>query len=128
MVKTQLPTAPGGRFAKDQFRIDLGAQTVTCPARVTGAITPARGGGGRARFGVACSVCPLRQACTSSLGGRVVAVHPTRPSWPPPGPASAIPPGWPTIGPPGPRSNASSPTCCAAATAAAAPAYGGWCA
>jgi len=76
MVKAQLPTAPGGRFAKDQFRIDLQAQTVTCPARVTVAIRPIRRGGGRARFGVACSVCPLRQACTSSLGGRVVAVHP----------------------------------------------------
>jgi Transposase DDE domain/Transposase domain (DUF772) len=76
MVKTQLPTAPGGRFAKDQFRIDLAAGTVTCPARVTVAIRPARRGGGHARFGVACSVCPLRQTCTSSLGGRVVAVHP----------------------------------------------------
>jgi hypothetical protein len=76
MVKTQVPTAPGGRFAKDQFRIDLQAQTATCPARVTVTIRPARRGGGRARFGVACSVCPLRQACTSSVGGRVVAVHP----------------------------------------------------
>jgi Transposase DDE domain/Transposase domain (DUF772) len=76
MVKTQVPTAPGGRFAKDQFRIDLAAGTVTCPARVTVAIRPARRGGGRARFGVACSVCPLRNACTSSIGGRVVAVHP----------------------------------------------------
>ena len=76
MVKTQLPTAPGGRFAKDQFRIDLAAGTVTCPARVTVAIRPARRGGGRARFGPACSVCPLRQACTSSVRGRVVAVHP----------------------------------------------------
>jgi Transposase DDE domain/Transposase domain (DUF772) len=75
MVKTQVPTAPGGRFAKDQFRIDLQAQTVTCPARVTVAIRPARRGGGRARFGVACSVCPLRQVCTSSVGGRVVAIH-----------------------------------------------------
>jgi hypothetical protein len=46
MVKTQVPTAPGGRFAKDQFRIDLQAQTVTCPARVTVAIRPARRGGG----------------------------------------------------------------------------------
>jgi hypothetical protein len=76
MVKTQLPTAPGGRFAKDQFRLDLAAGTMTCPARVTVAIRPARRGGGRARFGVACSVCPLRQACTSSRRGRVVAVHP----------------------------------------------------
>jgi hypothetical protein len=76
MVKTQLPTAPGGRFAKDQFRIDLQAGAVTCPARVTVAISPARRGGGRARFGVACSVCPLRNACTSSVRGRVVAIHP----------------------------------------------------
>ena len=76
MVKTALPTAPSGRFAKDQFRIDLPAGTVTCPARVTVAIRPARRGGGRARFGPACSVCPLRDACTSSARGRVVAIHP----------------------------------------------------
>ncbi len=76
MVKTQLPTAPGGRFAKDQFRVDLKAGTVTCPARVTVAITPTRRGGGRARFGRACSGCPLRDACTGSVAGRVVAVHP----------------------------------------------------
>jgi hypothetical protein len=76
MVKTQLPTAPGGRLAKDQFCLDLQAGTVTCPARVTVAIRPAPRGGGRARFGVACSVCPLRQTCTSSARGRVVAVHP----------------------------------------------------
>jgi len=76
MVKAQLLTAPGGRFAKDQFRIDLQAQTLTCPARVTMAIRPARRGGGRARFGAACSICPLRQACTTSARGRVVAIHP----------------------------------------------------
>jgi hypothetical protein len=76
MVKTQVPTAPGGRFAKDQFRLDLQAGTVTCPARVTVTIRSARRGGGRARFGRACSVCPLRDACTTSLRGRVVAIHP----------------------------------------------------
>ncbi len=76
MVKAQLPTAPGGRFAKDQFRLDLQAGTVTCPARVTVRIRPARRGGGWARFGPACSVCPLRQACTTSARGRVVAIHP----------------------------------------------------
>ena len=76
MVTTQLPAAPGGRFAKDQFRVDLQAQTVTCPARVTVAIRPARRGGGRAWFGAACSVCPLRDACTSSVRGRVVTIHP----------------------------------------------------
>jgi len=76
MVKTQPATASGGRFGKDQFRIDLAAGTVTCPARVTVAIAPSRGGGGRARFGRACSVCPLRQACTGAIAGRVVAIHP----------------------------------------------------
>jgi hypothetical protein len=76
MVKAQLPTAPGNRFAKDQFRIDLAAGTVTCPARVTTPILPTARGGGRARFGAACSVCPLRDACTSSVRGRVVAIHP----------------------------------------------------
>ncbi len=76
MVTTQLPTAPGGRFGKDQFRVDLEARTVTCPARVTVAITPAGRGGGRARFGAACSVCPLRDACTTSARGRVVTIHP----------------------------------------------------
>jgi Transposase DDE domain len=76
MGKAQHPTAPGGRFAKDQFRLDLQAGTVTCPARVTVPIRPARRGGGRARFGAACSVCPLRQACTTSVRGRVVAIHP----------------------------------------------------
>jgi Transposase DDE domain len=75
MVTTQAPVAPGGRYGKDRFRIDLQAGTVTCPARVTVAITPVRRGG-RARFGVACSVCPLRNACTSSVRGRVAAVHP----------------------------------------------------
>jgi Transposase DDE domain/Transposase domain (DUF772) len=76
MVKAQLPTAPGTRFAKDQFRIDLAAGTVTCPARVTTPILPASQGGGRAWFGAACSVCPLRDACTSSVRGRVVTIHP----------------------------------------------------
>ena len=30
--KTQQPTAPAGRFAKDRFEVDLGTDTVTCPA------------------------------------------------------------------------------------------------
>jgi hypothetical protein len=126
MIKTQVPTAPGGRFAKDQFRIDLKAQTVTCPARVTVAIRPARRGGGHARFGVACSVCPLRQACTAASAAGSSLSIPVRRSWLPPVPVSVIPPGWPTTGPPGPRSSTSWPICCAAATAADAPACGDW--
>jgi hypothetical protein len=80
MVKSQVPTAPGGRFAKDRLRLDLQAGTVTCPARVTVAITPARRGGGRARFGRACNLCPLREACTTSLRGGVVAPTLEKPS------------------------------------------------
>jgi hypothetical protein len=128
MVKTQLPAAPSGRLAKDQFRIDLAAGTVTCPARVTVAIRPTRRGGGRARFGVACSVCPLRQGCTSSVRGRVVAVHPREAALAA-ARARQRDPAWRADDrAPGPRSSASWRTCCAAVTAAGAPAYGGWCA
>jgi hypothetical protein len=126
MVKTQLPTAPGGRFAKDQFRIDLQAGTVTCPARVTTAVLPASRGGGRARFGPACNLCPLRSACTSSVRGRVVAIHLQEAELAAARAANATPPGWPTTGLPGPRSSASSPICCAAATAAGAPGCAAW--
>ncbi len=70
-----MPTAPGGRYAKTAFRIDLAAGTVTCPAKVTRPILPGSGGG-HARFGRACSVCPLREGCTSSPAGRTVSIHP----------------------------------------------------
>jgi hypothetical protein len=73
---------------------------VTCPARVTVAITPARRGGGRARFGRACSICPLRDACTGSVAGRVVAINPHVAPSPPPVLASASRPGGPTTGRP----------------------------
>ena len=126
MVKTQVPTAPGGRFAKDQFRVDLTAQTVTCPARVTVAIRPARvvaGGPGSASR--AASARCARPAPPAPAGAWSPSI-PMRPHWPPPAPASVLPRGWPTIGRPGPRWNASSPTCCAAATAADAPACAAW--
>jgi hypothetical protein len=73
-VKAPVPTAPGGRYAKTAFRIDLAHGTVTCPAKLTVPIIVA-GHGGRARFGRACSVCPLRDACTSSPAGRTVSIH-----------------------------------------------------
>src|SRR5215211_5382615 len=50
------------------------------------------------------------------------------PRYPRPAPASAIPHGGPTTERPGPRWSASSPTCCAAVTVAAAPGSAGWCA
>jgi Transposase DDE domain len=76
MTKVAAPTAPAGHFTKQQFRIDLDQGTITCPARLTVPIVPARGGGGVARFGRACAVCPLASACTSSPAGRTVTVHP----------------------------------------------------
>ena len=74
-VKVAMPTAPGGRYGKTAFRIDLAQATVTCPAKVTAPIIATRHGG-RARFGRACSVCPLRDACTTSPTGRTVSIHP----------------------------------------------------
>jgi transposase len=76
MTKVAAPTAPAGHFTKQQFRIDLDRGRVTCPARLTVAIIPARGGGGLARFGRACQVCPLASSCTSSPAGRTITIHP----------------------------------------------------
>ena len=58
-TKVQPPTAPGGRFTKERFTIDLDSGTVTCPNVVTVAIRPATTGGGTAVFGAACAACPL---------------------------------------------------------------------
>jgi len=76
MTKVAAPTAPQGHFPKDHFQIDLAAGTVTCPARLKVPIIPARHGGGVARFGRACAVCPLQASCTSSPAGRTVTIHP----------------------------------------------------
>ena len=75
MTRVAAPTAPAGHFPKDRFRVDLEAATVTCPARLTVPIIPARGGG-VARFGRACTVCPLQGSCTSSRAGRTITIHP----------------------------------------------------
>jgi hypothetical protein len=126
MVKTQVPTAPGDRFAKDQFRIDLAAGTVTCPARVTVAIRPARrGGAAPGSASRAASARCARGAPAASVAGSSPSI-PTRQSWPPPVPASVTPRGWPTIGPPGPRSSASWRTYSVAATVVGAPACAAW--
>jgi hypothetical protein len=74
LTKVQPPVAPGGRFAKDRFVIDLGAGTVTCPAHVTVTIRAAKAGGGTAAFGTACGGCPLAAACTTAKTGRTISV------------------------------------------------------
>jgi Transposase DDE domain/Transposase domain (DUF772) len=77
MTKVQPPVAPGGMFPKDQFDIDLQAQTVTCPNGVTVPIRPVRGDkklAGKAEFGLHCRTCPLAQACTTSKSGRRISI------------------------------------------------------
>ncbi|HEY6424205.1 MAG TPA: IS1182 family transposase [Pseudonocardiaceae bacterium] len=74
--KTQIPSAPGGRFGKDRFDIDLQAGTVGCPGGVTAPIRPASGGSGIAYFGPACAGCPLREQCTTAAVGRTISIGP----------------------------------------------------
>ena len=76
-TKVQAPNAPGGKFTKDQFSIDLGAATVTCPNQVTIAIRPIAGHdrhAGQADFGKACTGCLLRAQCTASKTGRHITI------------------------------------------------------
>lgn len=74
--KTQPPSAPGGRYAKDRFAIDLDAATVTCPNDVVVTIRLHRAGGGTASFAGACASCPLRADCTGSPNGRTISIGP----------------------------------------------------
>jgi Transposase DDE domain/Transposase domain (DUF772) len=72
--KTQPPVAPGGRYSKENFYIDLGAGTVTCPAGEEVPIRRNDSGDGIAYFDSACADCPLRSDCTSAAGGRTITV------------------------------------------------------
>ena len=76
-VVAKVPPARNGTggFSKDRFDIDLGAQTVTCPAAHTVPIALGRSGG-RASFAPHCGACPLRADCTSAGAGRSITVHP----------------------------------------------------
>ncbi len=74
MTKVQPPVAPGGRFAKDRFTIDLGVGTVTCPAHHSVAIRAAKAVGGTAAFATACGGCPLAAQCTTSATGRTITI------------------------------------------------------
>ena len=57
-------------FHRDDFEVDTGARTVTCPAGHTTRIRP----GGTAPFAKRCNGCPLRARCTTSKRGRTIAV------------------------------------------------------
>ncbi|MEO9222908.1 MAG: transposase [Mycobacteriaceae bacterium] len=72
--KTQHPVNTGGRFAKDEFVIDLQQDSVTCPAGNTAPIRRGDKGAGTASFGPVCAGCPLRERCTTAVAGRAVKV------------------------------------------------------
>ena len=75
MCKTQTSSAPGGRFTKDDFHIDLDGGKVTCPAGQVTTLGP----GEKERmayFGAACASCPLLAHCTTSKNGRTITVGP----------------------------------------------------
>jgi hypothetical protein len=72
--KTQPPSAKDAMFTKDRFVIDLGDDTVTCPAGVTVKLGRAKDGTGVAKFAAHCATCPLAEQCTMSHLGRKVRV------------------------------------------------------
>jgi Transposase DDE domain/Transposase domain (DUF772) len=72
--KTQPPVAPGGRYSKDEFYIDLDTDTVTCPAGEEVTIRRNKFGDGIAYFELACADCPLRSDCTTAAEGRTITV------------------------------------------------------
>jgi hypothetical protein len=74
-IKVQPPMAPGGRFTKADFAIDVEAGTVICPAGRVETLRPRRSGR-VATFGMACASCPLMARCTTSTAGRSIGVGP----------------------------------------------------
>jgi Fe-S cluster biogenesis protein NfuA len=73
VCKVQPPNAPGGRYAKDAFQIDLEAGTVVCPAGQTATLRAIKDGH-IAHFAGACQGCPLAGRCTTSPSGRSIHV------------------------------------------------------
>jgi hypothetical protein len=73
-VKVQAPSAPADHFSKGEFEIDLGRNTVRCPADVLVQIR-ALPSGAVAEFGPHCATCPLRAQCTASKSGRTIKIH-----------------------------------------------------
>jgi Transposase DDE domain/Transposase domain (DUF772) len=77
-TKVASPVAPGGRFTKDAFTIDLQAGTATCPGEVTITLrqTQHQRHAAVAKFGDACTGCPLAAQCTTSPAGRTITISP----------------------------------------------------
>jgi Transposase DDE domain len=64
------PAVAGG-FTLDDFTVDEGAGTVTCPAGQTRPLSVTR----TVTFGGLCRDCPLRAACTTAKAGRTMVLH-----------------------------------------------------
>jgi hypothetical protein len=66
-----------GRFPKTRFRIDLEAQTCTCPADQVSHLRQRPKRGPIFRFAASvCAACPLRSQCVRGRGGRTIQLHP----------------------------------------------------
>jgi hypothetical protein len=75
-VLAPVPEAPvvEGQFGKRDFRIDVQAGTVTCPAGHTAVITTSAKGA-RAGFpAVTCRACPLKARCCPTMPRRQIAI------------------------------------------------------
>ena len=116
--------APAGKFTKDRSTSTCTRQQVTCPNGIT-TNPPLHGPASTAAASPtsahACATCPLRAQCTTPRPAAGSPSATTKTASPPPVPAKPTRPGGPTTAPPAPKSNARSPTSCAAATAADAP-------
>jgi transposase len=68
---------PGG-FTLDDFVIDTGAATVTCPAGHTVPLSAPAGQHHqrKASFKDVCAGCPLRERCTKAKAGRILTIRP----------------------------------------------------
>ncbi len=76
MAKVSPAGGRGGMFGKDDFAVDLDADTVCCPAGHVVTIRRSADSSGRADFAEHCAECPLRSRCTTSASGRSVTIHP----------------------------------------------------
>jgi len=78
VVCKPFPSRNHGRFTKQDFQIDLSAQTVTCP---NGVVRPVRLGRTVLFPAGACGPCPQRERCTRSKAGRgrTLSIHPAEP-------------------------------------------------
>ena len=73
--RTQKLVNRKNRFSKAKFKIDLVADTVRRPNKVTVTIRRSTDGTkGTTLFGENCVECPLRKACTESVSGRTISI------------------------------------------------------